>query len=108
MKYSSITLSEDQNSTQSGTLPILENHQNVLFFILDSVSPAYIEDSLKNHWLAEEKEWVKDFTYYDNTTTLSLGSTLLSLPNIIGGSNFLLKILYIFSLNKQYNYYRKK
>ena len=88
MKFSSITLSKEQNSTHSGTLPISENHQNVLLFILDSVSPAYMEDSLKNHWLAEEKEWIKDFTYYDNTTTLSLGSTLLSLPNMIGGYGF--------------------
>ena len=88
MKFSSIDLSEEQNSTQSGILPISENHQNVLLFILDSVSPAYMEDSLKNHWLAEEKEWVKDFTYYNNTTTLSLGSTLLSLPNMIGGYEF--------------------
>ena len=88
IKYSSITLSEEQNSTHSGTLTISENHQNVLLFILDSVSPPFMTDSLENHWSKEEKEWVKDFTYYDNTTALSLGSTLPSLPNMIGGYKF--------------------
>ena len=86
MKYSAITLSEELNSSE--TLPISEKSQNVLLFILDSVSPSFMTDSLEKFWSEEEKEWVKDFTYYDNTTAISAGSTIGGFPTLIGGYKF--------------------
>ena len=70
------------------TVVLSKNHPNLLFFMFDSISTPLMLDIITNQWDDEQKVWTKDFTFYDNVTALSLGGTVLSLPNMIGGYEF--------------------
>ena len=75
-------------STSSETLVLSNNHPNLIFLMVDSLSTPLMLDIINNQWDDEQKAWTKDFTFYDNVTTLSLGGTIPSLPNMIGGYEF--------------------
>ena len=75
-------------SSTTNTIALSSNKPNLLFFMFDSVSTPIILDIITNQWSDEQKAWTKDFTFYDNVTSLSLGRTLTSLPNMIGGYQY--------------------
>lgn len=69
-------------------ITLSSNKPNLLFLMFDSLSTPLILDIITNQWDDKQKLWTKDFTFYDNVTSLSLGGTLLSLPSMIGGYPF--------------------
>ena len=75
-------------SLTSDIITLSSNQPNLLFFMFDSLSTPLILDIITNKWSDEQKAWTKDFMFYDNVTSLSLGRTDTSLPNMIGGYEF--------------------
>ena len=74
--------------SNNNSITLSSNQPNLLLFMFDSVSTPLMLDIINNQWDDKQKAWTKDFTFYDNVTALSLGGTILSLPNIIGGYEF--------------------
>ena len=70
------------------TLVLSKNHPNLIFLMVDSLSTPLMLDIINNQWDDKQKAWTKDFMFYDNVTTLSLGGTMPSIPNMIGGYEF--------------------
>ena len=70
------------------TITLSSNQPNLLLFMFDSISTPFMLDIINNQWSDEQKAWTKDFTFYDNVTSLSLGRTFTSLPNMIGGYQY--------------------
>ncbi len=75
-------------SSTSNTITLSTNKPNLLLFMFDSISTPIMLDIINNQWNDKQKAWTKDFMFYDNVTSLSLGRTYTSLPNIIGGYEF--------------------
>ena len=72
----------------SRSITLSKNHKNVLLFMCDSVSPNILRENLTNLWTDDVKAWTKDFTFYDNVTSLTSEGTVGSLPSLIGGYEF--------------------
>ncbi len=77
------------------------NKPNLLFFMFDSISTPLMLNIITNQWDDKQKAWTKDFTFYDNVTSLSLGRTLTALPNMIGGYQYSPQIQLSDAINKK-------
>ena len=75
-------------SSSTVNLVLSKNQPNLIFLMVDSLSTPLMLDIINNKWDNKQKAWTKDFMFYDNVTTLSLGGTVPSLPNMIGGYEF--------------------
>ena len=77
-----------EKNTSENIYVLSNNHPNLVFIMGDSLSTPLMLDIINNKWNDKQKAWTKDFMFYDNVTTLSLGGTGPSLPNMIGGYEF--------------------
>ena len=70
----------------STDITLSSNHPNVFYFIFDGLGPRMTQYFLTNDSIPQDlTDWSKDFTFFDNVTTLSTAFTILSLPTMMEG-----------------------
>ena len=76
--------------TRPSSIILSNNNPNVIVFIPDSSSPLATVDFLTNSYYQGRQKypWVNNFTFFDDLITPHTGSTIPSLPYIIGGKEF--------------------
>ena len=74
-------------SVQSvGTIDLSKNHPNIIYLSFDGLGPRMTEYFLTNNSMPQDlTDWSKDFTFYENTTSLSLALTAPSFPSMYEG-----------------------
>ena len=70
----------------STNITLSSNHPNVFYFIFDGLGPRMTQYFLTNDSMPQDlTDWSKDFTFFDNVTTLSTPYTILSIPTMMEG-----------------------
>ena len=74
-------------SVQSvGTIDLSKNHPNIIYLSFDGLGPRMTQYFLTNNSMPQDlTDWSKDFTFYENTTSLSLALTAPSFPSMYEG-----------------------
>ena len=68
------------------SITLSSNHPNVFHVIFDGLGPRMTQYFLTNDSMPQDlTNWSKDFTFFDNVTTLSTSYTILSVPTMMEG-----------------------
>ena len=68
------------------TINLSKNHPNIIYLSFDGLGPRMTEYFLTNDSMPQDlTDWSKDFTFYENTTSLSFAYTAPSFPSMYEG-----------------------
>ena len=88
-------------------ITISSNHPNLFLFMFDSINTPVMLDIINNQWNDKQKAWTKDFTFYDNVTSLTTENTTGSFANLIGGYSFTHQEQIAFYLSNSLDIFKK-